>query len=90
MDLVKRKHQRVILQFNHEFLRVSPFTITNFADDTKHGVVWHVLELPQQIGEQTRPAADDFCQVTRDLSREGQKEVGILIENLRQSPGGLL
>ena len=69
---------------------MSPFTITNFADDTKHGVVWHVLELPQQIGEQTRPAADDFCQVTRDLSREGQKEVGILIENLRQSPGGLL
>ena len=53
-------------------------------------MVWHLLELPQHVREQLRPAQDDVPQVAGDLASHCQQRVWVFIEFFRQSPDGRL
>ena len=53
-------------------------------------MVRHLLELPQHVREQPRPAQDDVPQVAGDLASHCQQRVRVFIEFFRQSPDGRL
>ena len=53
-----------------------------------NGVVRRRLQLPDQLGEQAGPAADDLLEIPRDLAREGQHHVRTLAELPRQPDNG--
>jgi len=66
-----------------------PVAVAHFADHPQQRVFGHVLHLPDQLRERLGVPADDRLQVAADLPGQGEHDVGVFTQFLRQRDGGL-
>ena len=93
------EHQPILPEFDHRSVLLVqvikgrirlPTAISHLSNDPQDCMVRHLLELPQHVREQPRPAQDDLSQVAGDLACHCQQHVRVFIEFFRQSPDGRL